>query len=188
MEASGCSWVKIGAAEAAEARKKKADAATAKETNSRGKIKTEKRKAPMQVKKVKQESLEVKRTKNDVVKVKVDVGGGVAVESSANSSTSSSSRRRVAGSASVTFGDGSVARQGDLVLVSRLQGTMTAVLGEHRKGNHTRVECCGVLMCAPSSEVSNSLVVCTTLRRSMGRFRPLWCDMEDMRRARASCV
>jgi len=144
MEAFGCSWVKVGAAEAAEAkRKKKTDAtAKAKEIHTQVKRKAEKRKAPIQVKKVKKESLEVKTLKKDAMKVKVGVGGGVALEPSQNSSTSSSSRRRVAGSASVTFGDGTVANPGDLVLVSRPGPSLTAVLGERRNGNNLKRCCC----------------------------------------------
>jgi hypothetical protein len=113
MEAFGCSWVKVGAAEAAETRSEKTDAATAKET---AQMKKEKEKAS-KVKNMKKAAMRARK-----IRVQVGMKGGVTVGDS------------------VTFGDGSVARKGDLVLVSRGGYSMTAVLGERQNGNTWR--CC----------------------------------------------
>jgi len=107
------------------------------ETNTT-QMKTEKKRTP-KFEKMKKAAMQAKRMQNEVIQIKTGVGGGGAAGASENTSLSSSRRRHVVDS--VTFGDGSVAYTGDLVLVARAdQRMITAVLGDHQNGNMSR--CC----------------------------------------------
>lgn len=96
------------------------------------------------------------KMKKAAMKVKIGVGGSVAVVGSSKKSSS------------VIFGDGTVAHEGDIVLVAKADYTIhTAVLGGRQDGN--TFKCC-VFVCV---DLRSMRFTCLhNVRRSMDRFRP----------------